>query len=191
MHKLPNILSAFRIISVPILILLLILTKLKFSPLILWSSFGVYTLACLTDFLDGYIARKYNFVSPAGALLDEIADKLFVVSVMVTLMGIAYITGWGVLAVGIIIIREVVMPAFRQFLGHYNIKVPASFWGKLKTTVQMIALGLIILTPYSAAVARAGFILLWVAAALTVFSAADYFYKGLAEYSNITKKEHK
>ncbi len=185
MHKLPNILSAFRIILIPILILLLFYTKLDFRAWILWSGFTVYTIGCVTDWLDGFLARKYNFSTPLGALLDEIADKLFVVSIIITLVGLSYITGWAILAIGIIILREVVMPAFRQFLGNYDIKIGASFWGKLKTTVQMISLGLIILSPYSQKLGFIGILLLWIATALTVFSAADYFYKGIKEYKKL------
>lgn len=186
MHKIPNILSALRILLIPILIGLIIISS-RSNDAVLWLAFAIYVIASLTDWFDGFLARKYNFTTAFGALLDEIADKLFVISMVMTLIAVNYIEGWHILAVGIIIGREVAMPAFRQFLSGYHIKIGASIWGKLKTTVQMIALGLILLTPYSQNLHLYGIILLWVATALTVFSAADYVFGGIREYKKISK----
>ncbi len=196
MHKIPNILSSLRIALIPVLVLLVIISSQP-QIFVLWVAFTLYIIVSLTDWFDGYWARKYSFVTSFGALLDEIADKLFVIAMLITFVAVEYIQNWHILAVGIIISREVAMPALRQFLGSYNIKVPASIWGKSKTTIQMIALGLIMLTPYDQSqglkllwgqgFSLFGVILLWVATALTVFSAGDYIYWGLIEYNKISK----
>lgn len=189
MQKLPNILTIIRIILIVPIVILMIIPS--------WSAhivaFIFYTIACVTDWFDGYIARKYKVTSPLGALLDNIADKLLVVALLLTLSGTGYIRGFHYFAVAIIILREVIIPALRQFLGDYNIDVPASMIGKVKTTVQMIALGLIMLTSndpataFSWNLASLGIPLLWVAAILTLWSAADYFYRGLGQFFKLQK----
>ncbi|MFV0431315.1 MAG: CDP-diacylglycerol--glycerol-3-phosphate 3-phosphatidyltransferase [Alphaproteobacteria bacterium] len=185
MQKLPNILTIIRILLIPIIVLLMV-NATKSSYIL---AFILYTIACITDWFDGFLARKYNLTSSLGALLDTIADKLLVITMLLALVGVGLIKGWGVLAVGIIILREVIMPALRQFLSDYQIDIPASMIGKVKTTVQMIALGVILIAPYlHSAFSTLGLILLWLAAILTLWSATDYFYQGLRQFFAISKK---
>ncbi len=186
MHKVPNILSSLRIVAIPLLVFFIILSSQP-HDFALRIAFSLYVFAALTDWFDGFLARKYNYTSDFGSLLDGIADKLFVVSVILALVAVGYIEGWHFLAISLIILRELIMPAFRQFLGDYGIKIHASPLGRLKATIQMLALGLIILTPYGENFSFYGLILLWIATILTLFSAFDYFHKGFKEYNKISK----
>ena len=106
-----------------------------------WA-FLVYLLACLSDFLDGYIARHYNQVSVFGKFMDPLADKMLVLSAMCRFIELGYFPGW---AVAIVIFREFAVSGLRLIAAQKNIVIAAAKSGKLKTAVTMVCLGAMLL----------------------------------------------
>lgn len=173
MLNLPNILSLLRIILIPVLVGLYILPN---EPAYLWATV-IFVVAALTDWLDGYLARKWQQTSPFGAFIDPVADKLIVA---VALLLVLYKTpAWYILIpVAIIIGREITVSALREWmaeLGQRNV-VKVSYVGKLKTTFQMISIGCLIFykSLFSLPIFDIGVVLLYVAAALTLSSMFSY-----------------
>lgn len=168
---LPNIITLMRIVAIPIICALLLMP----IDTAHWIAFVLFALAAITDYLDGYLARKMNLITPLGRMLDPIADKLLVGAVIIAL---AYegsfdnLTIWGAL---IIMMREIAVSGLREFLGPQNVIINASFIAKTKTTVQLIALAGIILLPLVPALATATWSLFWLATALTIWSGVEYF----------------
>lgn len=140
-RKIPNILTVIRIFLIPI-ILYLIYVNTDYSR---WLAFWIYFVSGITDFLDGYIARKNNYLSELGRFLDPVADKLLVIMVIVMLMFVKELDGWLVLVSFAILIRELVVTGLREYLAEIQIKVPVSKIAKIKTFSQMISLGFIII----------------------------------------------
>ncbi len=141
-----------------------------------WWAAGLFTLASLSDWLDGYLARRNNQTSAFGAFLDPVADKLLVV--MVLLLLVAYQPSL-LLASAVIIMRELLVSALREWMatqGHRD-AVAVAFAGKLKTTVQMVAIIVLLLyVPYFPRwIWHLGFVLIHIAAALSVYSMVAYF----------------
>ena len=178
MLTLPNILTLSRIVAVPILVALL------WTPdaLAYAVAFGLYVLIAITDFLDGYLARRMGSVSKLGAFLDPIADKILVVAVLMMLVAVDLIQGVHVIAALAILLREIAVAGLREYLAGSQVSVPVSQLAKWKTTVQMVALGALILgvaVPQWAWMATLGLGSLWLAAVLTVVTAWDYLRIGL------------
>ncbi|MEX0617664.1 MAG: CDP-diacylglycerol--glycerol-3-phosphate 3-phosphatidyltransferase, partial [Pseudohongiellaceae bacterium] len=132
-----NLITYSRLVCIPIIIVLYLT---EFPWHYLWAA-GLFSLASLTDWADGYVARNFNQASEYGAFLDPVADKLLVVVVLVLLVA-NYSTVWFVLPVGAIIAREIIVSALREWMARRNQRdvVAVAFSGKLKTTVQMIAI---------------------------------------------------
>jgi cardiolipin synthase (CMP-forming) len=173
--SLPNVLTYLRILAVPAVVLCLFLIKGDAGR---WWALGVYVGACITDWLDGYLARKFDQQSPLGRMLDPIADKLLVGT---TLLMLAYdntIDGPAVGAAAIILCREILVSGLREFLAELNVKVHVTRLAKWKTTLQMIALGILVAGPAGDKivpnVTNAGIFMLWVAALLTLWTGYDY-----------------
>lgn len=140
-----------------------------------WAAL-IFTIASITDFLDGYLARRLNQTSAFGAFIDPVADKLLVVVVVIMLVSVYPVT---LLATSIIIGREILISALREWMasrGERN-TVAVRFSGKLKTTVQMLALIILLLAgpPLPGWVLTAGVALLYVSALLSLWSMARYF----------------
>ncbi|MEQ8652312.1 MAG: CDP-diacylglycerol--glycerol-3-phosphate 3-phosphatidyltransferase [Kiloniellales bacterium] len=174
---LPNLLTLLRVVLVlPIALLLL-----PSSDLARWLAFALMVLASLTDWADGYFARRNAQVSPLGRFLDPIADKLLVVAVLVVLVATRDIRGWEVLAVVVILAREILISGLREYMMEHGVTVHVTKLAKWKTTVQLIAVALFILAPAlpNPADLVAG-ILLWLAALLTLITGWDYLKGGLA-----------
>ena len=148
-----------------------------------WVALALFILACMTDWFDGYVARRLDQVSPLGRFLDPIADKLVVAAVLLILVSVRHIDGWAILAALIILCREILVSGLREFLAELRVGVPVSMLAKWKTAVQMIALGfLIVARPASELPINAmliGEILLWLAAGLTLITGYDYMMIGL------------
>jgi CDP-diacylglycerol--glycerol-3-phosphate 3-phosphatidyltransferase len=170
--SLPNLLTLMRILMIPVFI---ITFYLPFS----WArgiAAAIFALACFTDWLDGYLARKLKQMSPFGAFLDPVADKLLVACSLLLLIGIKdydYITIPAIVIVG----REIVISALREWMAEIGSRasVTVSYIGKFKTTMQMIALFLLIaFKPNESWWGVLGFILLYVAAILTLWSMIIY-----------------
>lgn len=211
----PNILTTYRMIAAPCVALVFLIFD---HPLADWLALGLFLSAAITDFFDGWLARKLNQISEIGKMLDPIADKaMVIIALMVLLSGKAVMTPTGLrvditadfimVPAVIIIMREVMISGLREFLG--DVKLRTTQLAKYKTTVQMIAIGLLLFalacgrevnpvwtsaettvlfqSPADAFFWRlsqwmsiAGIAALWLAAVLTIITGWDYFRKGLA-----------
>lgn len=141
--NLPNKLSLFRIIAVPVMTLIYYL-PVYMAPL--WSVI-IFIVAAFTDFLDGYIARKYNMVTDLGKLLDPIADKMLVVfALFIVVENESLPVGWGGAACAVIVAREMLISIVRQIAASKGVIIQANIFGKLKTFLQDIALPLLMLS---------------------------------------------
>lgn len=175
MHNLANKLTLFRLALLPLLIILLFIPREWAADIALI----IYTIGAITDWLDGYVARKYNQVSNFGTFLDPISDKIFVVVILLMLVATQHITGIFTLAVIVILVREFVVAGLREFLGPKNIKLPVRPLAKWKTTVQMIATGILIIGPYFSLGEVIGLLGLTAAAVLTVITGWQYLRASL------------
>jgi len=176
----PNILTVSRIGAIPVIVALMFLP----SPLGNWLPFGVYTYACLTDFFDGYLARAWQQQSAMGRFLDPIADKLLVSAVLLMLVATDAIAGITIIAAVVILFREILVSWLREFLAEVQIKVPVTVLAKWKTTIQMLALGFLLVGVAGpdfgpVTTMEIGIVGLWIAAALTVGTGYDYLKAGL------------
>lgn len=173
--SIPNVLTYARIAAVPALVACLFLLKGDVSR---WSALAVFILACITDWLDGYLARIWDQQSELGRMLDPIADKLLVGAALMMLVHDNTIDGWQIWAAVIILSREILVSGLREFLAELNVKVHVSQLAKWKTVMQMIALGVLLAGPAGdkivPGITVTGTLLLWVAALLTLFTGYDY-----------------
>ncbi|HON58003.1 MAG TPA: CDP-diacylglycerol--glycerol-3-phosphate 3-phosphatidyltransferase [Smithella sp.] len=170
--NLPNTITMLRIAVVPFLFFLLA------DPGEFWSFVlaVLFVIASVTDFFDGYIARKYQLITTMGKFLDPIADKIIVNSAMILLIPIGRIPAW---IVAITIIRDLIVDVIRSIASSEGVYIQASRLGKQKTVAQIIAVtALIIHYPVFGINAHiVGTIVLYVAFLLTVYSGSDYFVK--------------
>jgi CDP-diacylglycerol--glycerol-3-phosphate 3-phosphatidyltransferase len=184
MLTLPNLLTLSRILAVPILVFLL----WKPSWFDYAITFVLYCLVGITDYFDGYLARAQGTVSRLGMFLDPIADKIMVASVIVMLVArppvdsAPIIADWHLIPALVILLREIIVSGLREFLATLRISVPVSQLAKWKTTLQLVALGALILAgalPHWEWVHVVGLASLWAAAALTLVTGWDYLRVGL------------
>ena len=186
-YSLPNLLTISRIAVIPLLVVLMLLNYAWAS----WAALGLYTYACVTDFLDGYLARKMNIVSNIGKFLDPIADKLLVAMVILTLAALDRLMGFWIIPALIIIFREIFIAGLREYLGPMNIKLPVSNLAKWKTTSQMFCLGFLIMgvhAPDAIPSLTIGHFLITLAAVLSVITGYDYTRVGIAHLIAEDKK---
>ncbi|MBN8807112.1 MAG: CDP-diacylglycerol--glycerol-3-phosphate 3-phosphatidyltransferase [Sphingomonas sp.] len=179
MWTLPNLLTLSRIVGVPVLVALLWWPNWAAGYLI---GFALYALIAITDYLDGYLARAQGTVSKLGVFLDPIADKIMVAAVVLMLVANHDIGGWHLIAAMIILLREIMVSGLREFLGGIQVSVPVSKLAKWKTTLQLVALGALILgggVPHWPWVHSVGLAALWGAAVLTLVTGWDYLRVGL------------
>ncbi|MGH6854175.1 MAG: CDP-diacylglycerol--glycerol-3-phosphate 3-phosphatidyltransferase [Aestuariivirga sp.] len=177
--NLPNILTYGRILAVPLVAGLLMYG----GNAARWFALAIYVAAAITDFLDGYLARKWQQQSSLGIMLDPIADKVLVAVVLLVLSADGILFGGHIWAAIIIVAREVLVSGLREYLGELKVSVPVTKIAKWKTTVQFLAIGFLIagpagdrLVPY---VTEFGIGLLWIAAGLTLYTGYDYFRAGI------------
>ena len=175
MLNLPNILTLSRIAIIPIVLI----TFFFDSPAMRWTAVSLFTLAGITDFFDGNLARRANQVSRLGRFLDPIADKLLVASVLLMLVGFNRVDVWSYIPAIIILLREILVSGLREFLAELRVGVPVTKLAKGKTTLQMIALGFLIVGTTLPMVKSIGEVLLWIAALLTLITGYDYLKAGL------------
>jgi cardiolipin synthase (CMP-forming) len=177
--NIPNILTYGRIVAVPVVAGLI----LYGGDNARWWALGIYVLAAITDFLDGYLARKWQQQSSLGRMLDPIADKVLVAVVLLVLAADGILQGGHMWAAIIILAREVLVSGLREFLGELQVSVPVTKVAKWKTTLQLLAIGFLIAGPAADKVipyvSQAGFVCLWIAAALTLYTGWDYFRAGI------------
>ncbi len=167
--NLPNKLTMFRVILIPFFVVFLLV---DITPVDKWIALAVFIIASLTDMLDGKIARKYNLVTNFGKFMDPLADKLLVCSALVCLVAVDRIPAWMVI---VIIAREFIISGFRLVASDNGKVIAASYWGKFKTTFQIIMICLMIAD--LAALQLLTTIVTWVAVILTVVSLVDYLVK--------------
>ncbi len=180
---LPNILTLSRIGAIPLLVLL----EAIGAP---WADFGaalLFTLAGITDYLDGKLARELAQLSDFGRMLDPIADKLLIGATLMCLAGFNHMPAYGIYPAIVIMLREILVSGLREYLAGIRIGLPVTKLAKWKTGVQMVSLGLLLLGDEGARflglgflpVGWIGFVLLWLAAALTLITGWDYLTAGL------------
>jgi cardiolipin synthase len=178
MINLPNVLTLLRIAAIiPIVGLFFVDTHWA-----AWTSFGLFSAAGITDFFDGYLARATGRVSKLGRFLDPIADKLLIASVLFMLVADGTLSGWHVLPGLVILVREITVSGLREFLAELRVSMPVSSLAKWKTTIQIFALGFLIVGdagPEIIPCLLIGNILIWISAILTVVTGADYLRAGL------------
>jgi cardiolipin synthase len=183
-YNIPNMLTYARIVAVPAIVLCFFIEgRLQSSDLARWTAFGLFAVASITDFLDGYLARIWKQTSNIGKMLDPIADKLLVASVLLLVAADGTIAGWSLWAAIIILCREILVSGLREYLAALKVSVPVTQIAKWKTTTQMVAIGFLLagpagdkILPYTT---QTGIGLLWVAALLTIYTGYDYFRAGL------------
>lgn len=167
--NLPNKLTIFRVILIPFFVLFLLVDITAYDK---WIALAIFIIASFTDFLDGHIARKYHLVTNFGKFMDPLADKLLVCSALICLIELDRIPSWIVI---VIIAREFIISGFRLVASDNGVVIAASYWGKFKTTFQIVMICLMIADlPPLTIVTQA---VMWVALALTVISLADYLIK--------------
>ena len=167
--NLPNKLTLFRVILIPFFVLFMLVDITAYDK---WIALAIFIVASLTDLLDGKIARKYNLVTNFGKFMDPLADKLLVCSALICLVALAKIPAWIVI---IIIAREFIISGFRLIASDNGVVIAASYWGKFKTTFQMVMICLMIAD--IEAISLITTIIMWIALILTVVSLVDYLIK--------------
>ncbi len=179
MWNLPNILTMSRIIIIPVVVA----TFYFDSPTMRWTACALFALAGITDFFDGYLARREKLVSRLGRFLDPIADKLLVVSVLFMIVAFDRVGPWSFLPALVILLREIFVSGLREFLAELHVGLPVTKLAKAKTTVQMVALGFVIVgnaAPPWIPAEFIGEVGIWIAAAITLITGYDYLRAGLA-----------
>jgi CDP-diacylglycerol--glycerol-3-phosphate 3-phosphatidyltransferase len=180
--NLPNILTFGRVLIVPLVVACLFWPD---EHALRWTALGLFTLAAVTDFFDGYLARVWEQQSELGRMLDPIADKLLVSAVLMILVADGTIRSWSVWAAIVILCREILVSGLREFLAELKVSVPVSKVAKWKTTMQLIALGFLIAGRAGEEVlpgtVRIGLGLLWFSALLTLYTGWDYLKVGIKQ----------
>ena len=169
--NLPNKLTVMRVIMIPFFVISLLAFHGEVRLLRNLAA-AIFIVASLTDMLDGKIARKYNLVTNFGKFMDPLADKLLVCSALICLIELGQLPAWMVI---IIVSREFIISGFRLIAAEQGIVIAASYWGKFKTTFQMI--GVVLLIFNIPALSTLTTIIVWIALALTVISLVDYIVK--------------
>ncbi len=177
--NLPNILTYGRIVAVPLVAGLLMWD----TNTARWIALAIYVAAAITDFFDGYLARKWQQQSSLGRMLDPIADKVLVAVVLLVLTASPILYGGHMWAAIIILSREVLVSGLREYLGELQVSVPVTKIAKWKTAVQLVAIGFLIAGPAGDKIipylTEFGLGLLWIAAGLTLYTGYDYFRAGI------------
>lgn len=176
-NNMANILTVARLFLLPVIIILFY-AEAFYGAWVAWACLFVYALAAITDFFDGYVARKFNQISAFGTFLDPVSDKVFVSTLLILLVAFDRINGINIVFVVIIFAREFLVSGLREFLGPKNVKVPVSMLAKWKTSVQMLSLGFLIVGPYAPYMSELGIICLIAATALTVVTGFSYMMAG-------------
>jgi len=168
--NLPNVLSLIRILLVPLLVVAL-LTKFEGKEFV---GLGLFLLAALTDFLDGFIARRWGMETRLGRLLDPAADKILTAAAFVSLVELGLAPAWMVV---VILSREFAVSALRSFAAAEHRVIAASALGKAKTAVQVVAIALLIIYDQLGSFNRLAHLSLWIALVVSVWSGASYFVR--------------
>ena len=182
--NLPNFLTIIRMALVPVFIVFFYFGQ-GGAQIYSILAFAVFAIASATDAVDGHIARSRGLVTNFGKLMDPLADKVLTTAAFIVFVDVGIVQAWMVI---VILAREFIITGLRGVAASEGVVIPAGFSGKLKTVFQMVAICLILLDsaigngPATHGiwlfVAGAGFVCLWVAVALTVYSGVEYLWKG-------------
>lgn len=176
--SLPNLLTISRILIIPVVIACFYIE----GAMARWVACGLFGVAAVTDWFDGYLARKWGETSNLGRFLDPIADKLLVAAVLLMLAAFDRISDLTVLPAVVIMMREILVSGLREFLAELQVSMPVSRLSKWKTTVQMVAIPVLIVGdagPTWLPTTLIGEASLWLAGVLTLITGYDYLRAGL------------
>ncbi len=171
--NLANKLTTLRVVLIPVFLVIL-LAPLVETPWNRYIAVAIFIIASLTDFLDGYIARSYNMVTNFGKFMDPLADKLLVCAAMISMVELGDLPAWVVI---IIISREFAITGFRTLAMEANIVIAAAWWGKVKTTVQMIMIIFVLLPLQGKGIIWIENALIILAVFFTILSGLEYIVK--------------
>lgn len=182
--NIPNFLTIGRLIAAPCVALVFVVFD---RPLADWLAFWIFVGAGATDFLDGWLARRWGQVSELGKMLDPIADKAMVIIALSMIVALGGLTALLVVPMAIILTREILISGVREFLGDF--KLPVTKAAKFKTSFQMLAIGTLFLffATGEPMLSFIGYAILWIAAGLTFLTGWDYFSKAMA---HLRKREN-
>ena len=168
--NLPNRLSILRVLAVPVLVACMYIPGTAGCVV----SLVIFSLAALTDLLDGYIARKNNIVTTLGKFIDPVADKLLAISTMIMLVNRGMLAAWVVV---LVLFRELAIDSLRLMAAKNGMVIAASPYGKLKTVIQIITIIILLSTSFLPALKVPGDVFIWLTIAATLWSGVDYFMK--------------
>ena len=187
---LPNLLTMFRVAVIPVFVGLFFLESAAGQ----WLACGVFAAAAITDYFDGYLARARNEHSEFGKFLDPIADKLLVGAALLIMAGFGQISGLTMIPALVILCREILVSGLREYLAGQDVSLPVSQLAKWKTTVQMVALSILIVgdaahpaIPAAVPVRLIGEAGLWIAAVITLVTGYDYLRSGLRKIGGFSR----
>ena len=169
--NLPNKLTIMRVVLIPVFLLVLFLMD---APMNRYIATAIFVVASLTDFLDGHLARKYNLVSNFGKFMDPLADKLLVMSALVSMVALEDLPAWVVI---VILAREFAITGFRTLAMEAKIVMAASWWGKIKTATQMVMIIVVLLQLPFSGMKMVETVLIWLSVIFTIVSGVDYIVK--------------
>ena len=169
--NLPNKITIFRISMIPIFLFFLLVPQITYGHYI---AAGIFIFAALSDALDGYLARKNNLITNFGKFMDPLADKLLVSSALIALVELNRIPSWIVI---IIIAREFIISGFRLVASNNGIVIAASWWGKIKTNVQIIMCVMLTININNSIIKIFEQIFIYLSLVLTIVSLVDYMWK--------------
>jgi CDP-diacylglycerol---glycerol-3-phosphate 3-phosphatidyltransferase len=176
MLNIPNLLSIFRILLVPPLVVVL-LTKFEGKE---WWGLGLFLLAAVMDFFDGFLARRRQQITRLGTLLDPAADKILISAAFISLVEMDHTSNHTIVPAWIVVViiaREFAVTSLRSFAAAERLVIPSGVSGKVKTTVQIISIALLIIYNQLGEFRHLAPISLWVALAVTVYSGVEYFVR--------------
>lgn len=172
--NIPNALTVLRVLLIPVLASCFYIQ----TELTRWVAVAIFIFACLTDYLDGYIARTYHQMTKFGQILDPIADKLLVASTLLLMAGFDKMSKWGLIPSIIILCREMLISGFREFLSDLRVKLPVTNLAKFKTAIQMLAITLLLICDLfqdKTLLAWLGEVMLWFASTLSIITGLTYY----------------
>ncbi len=180
--NLPNVLTYGRIAAAP-LVGLTYYIPYEWGP---WIAFAIFALASITDYFDGYFARIWQQQSALGRMLDPIADKLLVAVSILILVADGVLDGWSIWAAIIVLMREIFVSGLREFLAELRVSLPVTRLAKWKTTMQLLAIGLLLIAPAidqveakDGPVVYLGLTFFWATAVVTLYTGYDYLRAGM------------
>lgn len=169
--NLPNRITLFRVIMIPVFLAVYLIPDIPYGNYI---AAAIFIIAALSDFMDGYLARKNNLVTNFGKFMDPLADKLLVSGALICFVAFQLVPAWIVFA---IIAREFIISGFRLIASDNGVVIAASWWGKIKTNVQMIMSVMLIINLDHPIINILEQIFIYLALILTIISLVDYIVK--------------